>query len=563
MMSFGSTRGIQPTRDFYRVLGLPRREWTPEDIERIRPEMDAIVRQPGGTWRLNPIQTTALFELHHNYGLFAPIGVGEGKTIISLLAPLITRSMRPLLLTPAALQDKTKRDQRRLTQHFRIPNYIRIVSYELLGRPQSQKLLEQWKPDIIVADECHKLKSRDAACTKRVARYMHANPLTRAVMMSGTVTKRSLKDFWHLLQWCLRERSPIPLSWSELEEWADVLDQRDGAEARREPGALLHLCSPEERFEGPPSGLRKAFSRRLAQTPGVIASNSDSVSCSLSLEVLPVDLPENVKEALAEMRRTWKTPNGEAFADALTMWRHCRELAHGFFYRWDPPAPSAWLEARSAWMVWCKYILDNNRRGLDSPVTVSNAVDAGHYPDALPALEGWRAIKTSFEPRSTPVWLSPFLALYVRDWIRTAPPTLVWVDQKAFGSALQVATGLPYYAAEGKDARSGRSIEDEPGGRSVILSLESNKEGRNLQDRWSRNLFVSPMPNGQRWQQALARTHRQNQPAENVENFAIVSCPEHEASLAKAIADARYMRDVMNQPQKLLMTDFVNFDPDC
>jgi hypothetical protein len=523
--------------------------------------MDRLVRLPSAEMHLKPIQAAALFELHHNYGLFAPLAVGHGKTIISLLAPLIVRSERPLLLIPAALADKTRRDQRKLMSHFRIPNHVRFLSYELLGRPQSDKLLQSWRPDLIVADECHKLKNRKAAVTKRVSRYMHESPGTRFVCMSGTITKRSVKDYWHLLQWALREKAPLPLKYSELEEWADVLDQRDGAEVRRNPGVLMNLCNDEEHRARPPDGLRRAYARRLTETPGVISSgDAEETGASLSIEADFVVLPRPLEEALNKMRDSWTTPNGEAFADALTLWRHTREMASGFFRRWKPPAPAEWLMARATWMAHCREILSDNRRGLDSPKTVANAIDRGLYPEALPALTAWRAIKPTFEPCSTPVWLDPFLVHHVAKRIRESDPMLIWVEHVAFGEALASLTSLPFYGAEGLDWRTRKSIEADPGGRSIILSLASNQAGRNLQDRWGKNYYVSPVSNGLSWEQSLGRTHRPGQLADTVESTVVISCPEHYGSMKKAVDDSRYMRDSLNQNPKLLIADFLNLN---
>jgi superfamily II DNA or RNA helicase len=50
------------------------------------------LRTENGTMTLRPIQAQALSELEQCQGLFAPIRVGGGKTLISLLAPALLQA---------------------------------------------------------------------------------------------------------------------------------------------------------------------------------------------------------------------------------------------------------------------------------------------------------------------------------------------------------------------------------------------------------------------------------------------------------------------------------------
>ena len=98
---------------------------------------------------------------------------------------------------------------------------------------------------------------------------------------------------------------------------------------------------------------------------------------------------------------------------------------------------------------------------------------------------------------------------------------LIWCEHIDFAERLSDMTGLPYFAGEGLD-KHGNSIETFDGP-AAILSIEANREGRNLQ-RFSRNLVSSPMQQGDRWQQLLARTHRDGQEADEVICDVVVSC---------------------------------------
>src|SRR5262245_41067284 len=99
------TRGkrmVEDSAELRRILALPRRRW--EDQAPLYYEkVSAYLRSPGGQQMLRAIQAATLVEMSDNKGLLAPISVGGGKTLISLLAFLVLESRRPLLLLPAKL----------------------------------------------------------------------------------------------------------------------------------------------------------------------------------------------------------------------------------------------------------------------------------------------------------------------------------------------------------------------------------------------------------------------------------------------------------------------------
>jgi superfamily II DNA or RNA helicase len=94
-----------------------------------------------------------------------------------------------------------------------------------LSTKKGLNLLEELNPDLIICDEVHYLKAASAARTKRFLRYMRANPETKFVAMSGTVTKKSIREYWHLLKLALPVDCPLPLRWVEMSDWANALDE--------------------------------------------------------------------------------------------------------------------------------------------------------------------------------------------------------------------------------------------------------------------------------------------------------------------------------------------------
>jgi len=566
----GLIRAVQHTREVSRILALPRRVWTDDSAATVAAELTAVLRRPHGRMALRPIQGQALLEAGIHGGGFYPIRVGGGKTLLSGLAPYVLDSLRPLILLPAKLVEKTKKEFRVLMAHWPIPNFIRFCSYELLGRVQAQTLLDQFQPDLIVADEAHKLKNRKAACTKRVDRYMRTHPTTRFIAMSGTITKRSLKDFAHIAAWCLGPNQlPLPLSWTELEDWADALDERTTEGKRIGIGAIRLFMNDEEKAsEDQLTAARKAQGRRLIETPAVVASRDKGPNCSLSIEAMWGDreilMGPAIEAAFEKLRKEWRTPDDWPLADPMSVWRVARELSLGFYYVWDPRPPDVWANARKVWAAWCREILTTNRRNLDSELQVTNAVADGLYPEAKPALDEWRKVKNSFEPNSVPVWLDDSVIKAATLWAHSSPG-IVWTEHTAFAKRLAKHAKLVYYGKQGR-AQTGppRLVDTHPADESLIASIDSCGEGFNLQ-KWHRNLITS-CPNScggkKGWEQVVGRTHRDDQEADEVIVDLVVTSVAHLYAFEQAIKDAlRIEASIPGQPQKLLYADRLVPDP--
>lgn len=525
---------VQDSPDFRRVRDLPRRTWTPESAAELARDLTAALKTDGGTRTLRPIQAVALKEARECRGGFFPIRIGGGKSLLSFLLPVVLNADRPLLIIPAALREKTVRELHEWKEHFHLQWRVRIESYEALSRVSGAKTLDDYAPDVVIADECHRLKNRSAACTQRLKRYLAGRGHDAAfVAMSGSVTKRSIRDFAHIARWALGAGAPVPGDYHALQEWSQALDVNVRGDRRLGFGVL---------------GSRQWYRDRLVETPGVVATQEGPLPIELVLRSHAPEIPPEVEDAYATLRRTWCTPDGWEIEDPPAMWRHARELSTGFYSVWDPRPPREWSEKRSAYLSGVRKILQTNRRDLDTELQVRGAIDDGHYPALESALEEWRAIAPSFEPNPVPVWLSDSTLDWIAAWAKRQPsPAILWTERPAVGERLERLHGIRYYGADSDPIENAT-------GTTVCASLAAHGTGRNLQ-AWHRMLYIDVPPNGSRFEQSLGRMHRDGQTACAVHADMVFGCVEDVEAFWRSVRDSAYAEEITGQAQKLTHAD--------
>lgn len=540
------TSAVKLTQELIRIRKMPRRVWDPTESEALAGELTDLLKTPGGNMSLRAIQAVALYEIGTCGGLFGPQRVGAGKTLTSLLAPIVAEAKRPLLIVPAKLVGKTRRDQKELAKHWDLPEFFRIMSYEWLGRTQAAEALEEYMPDLVILDECHKVKNKHAAVSRRVSRFFQSHPEVRCVALSGTITKRSLHDYAHILRWCLPpEKQPLPRRFSDLEMWAEALDERKNTCKRADPEALYVLTNKEEQKiwkQSKITAARSAFRRRLIESEGIVATYETPIDASLTINAVEPELHDSVDAAFQKMRSTWETPDGWPIVDGLTMFRHARELALGFYYIWDPRPPKHWLEARRKWAAFVRKVLKHSRK-LDSELQVRRA-----FPEAA-ELKAWQAVAKDFEPNTRAVWLDKSVVEWCAAWAEKEKG-IVWTEHTVFGQELE-KLGLDYYGKKGLN-KDRQPVEAHKPGTPFVASLASNAEGRNLQ-AWSTNLITSCPAGGTLFEQVIGRTHRDGQEADEVSFDVLVTCAEHAAAFWQAWKDSSYVQASTGSPQKLLL----------
>jgi hypothetical protein len=507
---------------------------------------------------LRPLQAIALHELATCRGLLGAINVGGGKTIITLLAPAMVGARRPVLFLPASLIEKTRREMSELSMHWQIPRYIEMQSYETLGRENAAEWFDKVQPDMIIGDEIHKVKNNKAAVTRRFIRYMRARPQTFFVGLSGTLYRDDLEDFAHIAAWSLKHNAPVPFDTGELMEWSECLGAKLNPLRQVHPGPLLELVHPphpDDRDTDVNSAARKVFRRRLADTPGYVASPpGEDVTCSLLVRGMTYKVNAATEANFATLRTTWETPDGWALTMAVDLWRTARQLALGMHYVWSPRPPVPWMDARKAWGKYVREVLSHSR-SLDTELQVRHAVEGGHM-QGRELLDEWNRRHPTFAINSVPVWHDDSALKLCAKWADTkSGPGIMWTEHSFFARELAKQTGLEYYGEQGL-TDGGKSIFDADPKRSLIASIKANATGRNLQ-AWARGLVTSPPTGHDTWQQLLGRMHRPGQSADTVTFDVLQGCREHWDAMQRAIERSRVTEQLMGESKKLLIADLV------
>src|SRR5678815_2633188 len=150
--------------------------------------------------------------------------------------------------------------------------------------------------------------------------------------------KRSLMDFYHIAEWCSPVLFPFSRNRNEVTTWAAAVDEKVSETQRAEPGALSMFGGEgDDEVEA----ARRGLQRRIFSTPGFIATASNDVAdCSLTIECHQIHLSDEVHKMYRQIIG-WQTPCGLDIPDGIARWRHQRELATDFYYRWkkEPPVP--------------------------------------------------------------------------------------------------------------------------------------------------------------------------------------------------------------------------------
>lgn len=307
------------------------------------------------------VQAQSVQEFLEARGLIAPIGVGWGKTLTTLMiadhAFRLGMAHKMILTVPPSMFPQLMRrdipwarlrvpvtmpvipmgglgaaNRRAIAKSDRRGLYV--LPHSMFSVKDTSEILKWVSADLFIIDEAHAFKNASAARTRRLmAHFTERDPML--VALSGTLTKKSVRDYRHLMAQALKEGSPLPTSASMASEWAMVIDS-EADPSEHQAGALKPLiswhrrCFPYAPIELDIAGFRQAFQKRLVTTTGVVATGDNEIGTTLTIEISPVpDYKQApnwsaLQELLDRLEDEWVTPNGDEidYQVHLFKWRY-------------------------------------------------------------------------------------------------------------------------------------------------------------------------------------------------------------------------------------------------
>lgn len=541
-------------------------------LEEMDPTLVDWLHRDKSKAQLRPVQARALAMIQKYKGLFAPIGVGHGKSLIAWLAPVVLGNLRSVIMMPPPMVESFKKEIDRWKQYFILPcPEPEIVPYSILSSASGTDLLTRIKPQVIIADEGHALMHEDSARTKRLMRFFAENPNTIYITMSGTFFGKKPSQLAHLVKFSIGQNAFMPVRGRPLEIWGNCVDL-DGRPNESDWDAFAPLAKAEGIDITPYAGderlqyARQAVYSRLKSTPGVISTIEMSFEAPLHIvrhDHNEIVVPDEVEAALIKVLTEEETPDGDdIIVDDAQKARIQNYLSAGFFYRWAwekvGGKDAEWIMARKVWGKALRRELEkNSKEGYDSPLLVSNALDRQLLVD--PSLANRKALHSAYDfwlsqkhkpvPPTEAVWVSDFFVQWVKDFVSDGVPTVIWYSSKAMGTALAEA-GFPVYGV-------GTEVP-EFSGQTVCASIQVHGEGKNGWQPWWRALLAEPPGSSKKYEQLLGRQHRPGQ----LHPFVEVHVPVHTQKLSRAldsaIRGAYHTKELSGVDQRLLLAKYTN-----
>jgi hypothetical protein len=588
-----AAKGVSVSNEFVRISELPRRD-IDEDTEDLSHlyllnggpcGFEECMLCRNGSVSLLPKQSQMIREAYEMNGMVTSAGVGSGKTFPSLAMHDAMGVARSVLMVKPRLREKLFNDDLPMyRRHFflppvymaprvfepgtrgDLPDGIYVVAYSELSLAHREWLLEYIDPELIVCDEAHLLRGRNAR-TKRFWRFRDHKPGTIYVYMSGSLLKRSIRDAAPLAESALKKDSPYPRG-KTLHEWSRAVDP--DVEKPLAPGKLMDLTTFYEDEEG---NLRQESAwdgvrRRIAETRGFVATTVGSApEVSLEIKARDLKLSTPILQALKYLE-DYNAWDGNEFADMLQVTRLRRQLCDGFFYRWrwengEPTDEEReWLRRRNAWNKEIReYLKYHSTPGRDTPLQLFSAASRGEWKSTT--FKDWVEVHERKKPPVDTVWIDPEpLKNDVRAWMDEVQESktsrgVLWYEHQAIGDLFR-EMGISTYGA-GKVAATMLDKEiAKPRERIIACSWQAHGTGVNMQ-RYDSGLIVNPMAAGLAYQQLIGRKVRQGQFADEVRFQVYQHTESLQDAFEQAMRDARWTGGKGGEPQLLLIADKIGF----
>ncbi len=585
-------------------------------------------------FRLWEVQCRAMRDWTEQGGLLAPIGVGWGKTLVTqYIANHDWRdaiSDRVLLLVPSSVYDQTMRHampfarthiefnvpvvgmggispaRRRGLVHAARPG-LYVMPHSLLSTADTEDILGELDPGTVVVDECHQLVNLSAARAQRFNRFLRARE-RRCAFLSGTITKKSVREYAPQLAFALKNGSPLPTSQRMAMDWAAVLDS-DAPSRVVSTGPLAPLRDwarthfPEQDITEDQAGTRRAYKLRLNATPGCVATGDADIGTGLVIKNVPCEIPpsEELNALLLQLEQDGLTPNGDEieYPIHLYKWRYELITTGGYNERiWPEPEAVAkkWnvdLEEAAYRIALAQdahekhneyarelrhFIEDTHAARLDTPMLVG-----AHFkrhllvgtPLQTPSdlLGLWMTAKEAKEAATDKYGRiverderfvrvdnsrashAAELALELHKQSKRQKDNgsvIVWAYHTGFAEWIyDYLAGLTpealYCPAGGENNEAVHAAQFE--GKVVVASISGHGEGKNLHE-YGQTLFAQTPRQANVFEQALGRNHRGGQTRDELVMHVMLSSPFEHMCYAAMLIDALYVQQTTGARQK-------------
>lgn len=607
-------------------------------------EIDQVSRWycPSGNIRLWSEQVKALMHFHDYGSVICPIAVGGGKTLISVLvandAYTLFGKRKIVLMTPSHLVSQLRTielPKYRKDISINVPFYwlaqdpaakrmsnaksgrygCYVLSYSILSGKEGAEILNAIEPDLIIGDEIHRIASANPSARGRRFREVVKRFNPSIVGLSGTITKKSPRDYHFLVVNALQERSFVPRPTALSDEWAAIIDSQASTleqfhpESQPHPGPIKLLVKwankhfPQEKFENNLVGFRNAFSRRMQTTPGVITSTGkDLVGASIRISNLHITTEEKeaspgwgkLQQLITDLTTLWIAPNGDELEHAMHIWRYRYELEGiGGYNNLSWPSVEKIAKQRRistqeaedqlerslvhhkkhqefarVLRVWIK---NRARTGLDTPFLIGQDMYRNGAANVGQELySAWKAVKDAVFPEIVEreesfVRVCDFRIQRLIKWAMTKHAenpdrgAVIWYDNIGVGLWLRDAfhdAGLPYLHCPATD--EGRAnISDETKRHCFALAtFNAFSEGLNIQHIHDTAAYAQWPRSATVAEQSMGRLHRPGQKSDEVRIYQSICSDFDRVLFAACLNDAAYVHQTVVGRQKLMYADY-------
>lgn len=586
-------------------------------------------------FRLMDAQAEAV-AAYEQYGcLFADIGVGGGKTLVTLMCAAAAYGNgleRILLLVPPevlsqlvdidiawarvrvsinypihVLGGKTLNYRKALCQSKRKGLYI--MPHSLVSTKDTSENLSHIDPQLVIIDESHRFASSSAARTRRIISMLDkaesaGNP-KELIILSGTITSKSINEYWHLIKHCLRDRCPLPVSVSIKNDWAALIDaQASAPDAEQGPmgsapimplvqWARKHFPDTKGGFPEDVYGFRRAYKARLNSTPGVVSGGDNLIGTSLIMHNEPAGVfsPE-LDELCKKVQDKWLTPNDDEIDHAIHKWKWLYELSAGFYNELTWPTPEDYAKRKKItepeakgfleharihhtsgqqyFKVLREWLLTRSKPGMDTPFLVGQEMMRNkdqNVPTEMYQL--WRDWKDLYfdgipERDSRAVRICDYKIKAAVKWVhalREEKPksgAIMWLYHKAAGvwlvEELKKAGVANVMHCPAGDVYNDLIRNEANKHCIMVASIKAHGTGKNLQHFSEMYFFQWPRP-AKDAEQTIGRLHRTGQMADEITCVTNNTMQIDQMNFAACLNDALYIHQTRNR-QKLIYASY-------